>query len=75
MTLSDRITFNPRQCGGKPCIRGMRIRVQDVLELLADGLSCEEILKQLPDLEHNDVLACLEFAAERGGEGPLVGVT
>lgn len=75
MTLSDRITFNPRQCGGKPCIRGMRIRVQDVLELLADNMTPQEVIQQLPDLEPDDVLACLEFAAKRGGEGPLVGVT
>ncbi len=63
-TLQDRITFNPKQCGGRPCIRGMRIRVQDVLELLADGLSPDEVVKQLPDLELEDVRASLEFAAE-----------
>jgi uncharacterized protein (DUF433 family) len=47
--LFDRITVNPRQCGGRPCIRGMRIRVIDILELLAAGLSFEQILEELPD--------------------------
>ncbi len=59
----ERITFNPDQCGGKPCIRGMRIRVIDVLELLAAGLSIYEIINQeLPNLENEDVLACLNYA-------------
>jgi uncharacterized protein (DUF433 family) len=65
MTRLQRITINPKQCGGKPCIRGMRVRVQDVLELLADGMSAEEVTKQLPYLEIEDVLACLEYAAKR----------
>jgi uncharacterized protein (DUF433 family) len=59
----DRITFNPRQCGGRPCIRGTRIRVVDVLELLAAGQSESEILADFPDLQAEDILACLEFAA------------
>jgi uncharacterized protein (DUF433 family) len=59
----DRITVNPKQCGGKPCIRGMRIRVADVLGLLAHGLSPEQVLKQLPDLEAEDIRASLEYAA------------
>jgi uncharacterized protein (DUF433 family) len=63
MAVLDRITINPKQCGGKPCIRGMRIRVIDILELLADGLSAEEIVAQLPDLELEDVRAALLFAA------------
>lgn len=63
MSRLDRITFNPKQCGGKPCVRGMRIRVQDVLELLADGLTAEQVTKQLPHLVIEDVQACLEFAA------------
>jgi len=54
-----RITMNPRQCGGKPCIRGMRIRVSDVLELLANGLSVEEILEEMPDLEREDIQATI----------------
>jgi uncharacterized protein (DUF433 family) len=65
MTSSDRITFDPDQCGGKPCIRGMRIRVIDVLGLLSRGLSTEQVLKELPDLEREDVLACLEYATQR----------
>jgi len=62
----DRITFNPEQCGGKPCVRGMRIRVTDVLELLAVGISIEEIISdELPDLEYEDVVACLQYAVSR----------
>lgn len=62
----DRITFNPNQCGGKPCIRGMRIRVTDVLELLASGISIEEIItEELPDLEYEDVVASLHYAASK----------
>ena len=61
----NRITFNPNQCGGRPCIRGMRIRVTDVLDLLASGLSFEEILDEMPDLEPEDIVACLQFATHR----------
>lgn len=61
----DRITVNPRQCGGRPCIRGMRIRVTDVLDLLASGLTREQVLEELPDLEPEDVEACLRFASRR----------
>ena len=63
--LMDRITVNPQQCGGRPCIRGMRIRVMDVLELLATGLSPEQVVAELPDLELADVAACLRFASRR----------
>ena len=63
--LVERITINPEQCGGRPCIRGMRIRVTDVLELFAAGLSAEEILKELSDLEPQDIHACLSFAARK----------
>ncbi len=59
MNLSDRITINPNQCGGRPCIRGMRIRVTDVLDLLGSGLSKEQILDELPDLEMEDINAVL----------------
>lgn len=59
----DRITFNPEQCGGRPCIRGMRIRVKDVLDLLAAGASETTILADYPYLEAADIRACLEFAA------------
>ena len=61
--LFSRITVNPNQCGGKPCIRGMRIRVKDVLEMLASGASEQEILSDFPYLEAEDIRASLEFAA------------
>ncbi len=63
--LAERITINPDQCGGRPCIRGMRIRVSDVLDLLASGMTNEEILHDYPDLEAADILACLRFASQR----------
>jgi uncharacterized protein (DUF433 family) len=63
--LMDRITVNPDQCGGRPCIRGMRIRVIDVLDLLAAGLSAEQVVADLPDLEPADITACLRFASRR----------
>jgi uncharacterized protein (DUF433 family) len=63
--VAERITVNPRQCGGRPCIRGMRIRVIDVLDLLANGLNQQEILDELPDLEAADITACLRFARNR----------
>ena len=63
--LFDRITVNPQQCGGRPCVRGMRIRVSDVLELLADGMTPEQILDEHPDLELEDIHACLRFASQR----------
>lgn len=59
----DRITVNPQVCHGRPTIRGMRIRVLDVLELLASGMSYEEILADYDELERDDILAVLEFAA------------
>jgi uncharacterized protein (DUF433 family) len=55
----NRITINPNQCGGRPCIRGMRIRVKDVLDMLADGATSEEILADFPDLEAADIHACI----------------
>ena len=64
-TLVDRITQIPDQCGGKPCIRGMRIRVSDILEMLAENVSISEILADFPDLEPEDIQACLLFAARR----------
>ncbi len=60
--MTDRITFNPHQCGGRPCIRGMRIRVKDVLDLLAAGISQAEILEDFPYLEAADIQACLDYA-------------
>jgi uncharacterized protein (DUF433 family) len=63
--LLQRITVNPEQCGGRPCIRGMRIRVSDVLDLFAAGLTAEQIVAELPDLEAEDLQASLSFAAGR----------
>ena len=63
--LADRITVDPEQCGGRTCVRGLRIRVTDVLDLLASGLSPEQVLDELPDLELDDVSACLRFASRR----------
>ena len=63
--VSERITVNPEQCGGYPCIRGMRIRVVDVLDLLASGLSFTEVLQEFPDIEMADIQAVLKFAARR----------
>ncbi|AEE48357.1 protein of unknown function DUF433 [Haliscomenobacter hydrossis DSM 1100] len=58
--MLERITINPEQCGGKPCIRGMRIRVTDVLELLANGLTQEQVVEEL-EIELEDVQACLRL--------------
>lgn len=63
--LIDRITVNPNQCGGHPCIRGMRIRVIDVLELQAAGLGPAEILEELPDLTMEDLQAVARYAIRR----------
>ncbi len=63
--LLERITINPEQCGGRPCIRGMRIRVVDILDLYASGLSAEQILDEMPDLEMEDLQAALQYAARR----------
>lgn len=59
----ERITIDPAQCGGGPCIRNMRIRVVDVLDLLAQGLPPDEILEEMPDLEYEDIIAALRYAA------------
>lgn len=64
-SLLDRITTDPEQCGGRPCIRGMRIRVVDVLDLLAAGLTREQILDELPDLEDDDLTASIRYASRR----------
>jgi len=61
----ERITFEPGKRGGKPCVRGLRITVYDVLSYLAAGMSYEEVLRDFPNLEREDILACLAFAAER----------
>ncbi|MEM9534581.1 MAG: DUF433 domain-containing protein [Cyanobacteria bacterium P01_E01_bin.45] len=70
--LDHRITVNPKQCGGRPCIRGMRIRVSDILDLFAAGLSAEEILEDLPDLEMDDIKAVLAYAARKLNHPVLV---
>jgi len=62
--LNDRITVDPEQCGGRPCVRGMRIRVTDVLDLIAAGLSNDQILDELPDLEKADIMACVQYASK-----------
>jgi uncharacterized protein (DUF433 family) len=64
-SLLNRITIESGKCGGKPCIRGMRIRVSDILEMLGEGVSMEVILADFPDLEREDILASLQFAARR----------
>ena len=61
----SRITFDDAQCGGRPCIRGMRIRVSDVLDLLGSGATFEEILSDYPYLEREDILAAIEYAARQ----------
>ena len=61
----SRITIDDAQCGGRPCIRGMRIRVTDILELLSAGAGFEEILEDYPYLEREDILAAIEYAARQ----------
>ena len=71
MGAIDRITVDPEQCAGRPCIRGLRIRVKDVLELLAAGATQEEILADYPYLEPEDITAVLQFAA-RQSDHPIL---
>ena len=70
-SLEHRITTNPKQCGGRPCIRGMRIRVVDILDLLAAGLDFEAILDELPDLERDDIVAAILYA-KQGMDHPII---
>lgn len=72
--MKERITFDPKQCGGRPCIRGMRIRVKDVLDMLAAGMTEKEILDDYHYLEAGDIQACLEYAAA-GADHPVLLVT
>ncbi len=65
MNYQDYITIEPDKRGGKPCIRGMRITVYDVLDYLASDMTEGEILEDFPDLTHEDIRACLSFAADR----------
>ena len=71
--MSNRITHNLDQCGGRPCIRGMRIQVQDIFELYAAGQSSEQILEDFPDLEADDLKAALAYAAREIDHPVLVG--
>jgi uncharacterized protein (DUF433 family) len=65
--LLKRITVNPGQCGGRPCIRGMRIRVTDVLDPLSVSLKADQVLQELPDLDEDDLRACMVYAAHTLG--------
>jgi len=67
----DRITVNPRQMGGEPCIRGLRIPVATVLGMLADGMTPDEIVAELPPLDRDDIVAALRFAAARVTGNPV----
>jgi len=71
MSHLNRITINPQQCGGRPCIRGMRIRVKDILDLLAANVPETEILQDYPYLEPEDIRAALEFAAAQSNHAIL----
>jgi uncharacterized protein (DUF433 family) len=73
MNYQDYITIEPDKRGGKPCIRGLRITVSDVLDYLASGMSEDEILADFPDLTREDIKACLAFAADRERKLFLVG--
>jgi len=71
MNYLDRVTFDPEQCGGRPCIRGMRIRVKDVLDMLATGASEAQILEDFPDPQAEDIRACLQYAAAQANHAVL----
>ena len=70
--LLERITIEPGKCGGRPCIRGLRIRVTDVLDLLSHGASVDEILEDYPQLQHEDIRAALRYAAVQADHAILV---
>jgi uncharacterized protein (DUF433 family) len=73
MKYAERITFDAEQCGGRPCIRHYRLRVKDVLDMLASGVGEKEILDDYSFLETEDIRACLEFAAEQVNYPVLMG--
>lgn len=73
MNTIDRITVDPTVCGGRPCIRGIRIRVKDILDLMASGATRDEILGDYPYLEPDDITAVLEFAARQNDHPVLRG--
>ena len=68
MDYHDIITIEPGKRGGQPCVRGMRITVYDVLSYLAAGMTEQEVLSDFPELTHEDILACLGYAADREGQ-------
>ena len=72
MNWRDRITVEAGKMGGKPCIRGLRFTVYDVLDYLSSGMSYEEFLDHFPDLTREDILAALAFAAELGRKGDVI---
>lgn len=74
MELLERITVEPGKCGGRPCIRGYRLRVSDVLSLIAAGATHEEILEDYPFLEPDDIVAALTYAAQQTDHPIIVGV-
>ncbi len=74
MALSSRLTSRADQCGGRPCVRGMRILVSDVLDPFAAGITPDDILAEMPDLEPDDLRACLSYAARRARHTVLVTV-
>jgi uncharacterized protein (DUF433 family) len=69
---SDRITIHPEVCGGRPCVRGMRITVSQVLEMLAGGMSRDQVLADFPYLEAQDIDACLQYAAHQAAHREIV---
>ena len=71
MNYLERITYNPNQCGGRPCIRGMRIRVKDILDMLGQGATEAEILESYPYLEREDIKASLQYAAAQANHAVL----
>jgi uncharacterized protein (DUF433 family) len=71
MKLLERITLEPDKCGGRPCIRGLRIRVTDILGMLAEGVSHDEILRDFPYLEADDIKAALAYAARQTDDSVL----
>lgn len=75
MSQTHRVTVDPDRCGGQPCIRGLRVRVKDILDLLAAGASHEEILEDYPYLEPEDIVAALEFALAGAVEGGSSGAS
>ena len=74
MKLLERITMEPGKCGGRPCIRGLRMRVADILGMLAEGVSPEEVMRDFPYLEPDDIKAALAYAARQADHAALLPV-